>query len=78
MAGYDAEGDWSEDEPAFTEAELEHALDLRQRVTPDPSVAHQLGRADRCPHQPECESLTVCVERIAWYLRHQRAIEGRE
>lgn len=77
MAGYNAQGEWSTAEPSFSEDELAHALDLRQRVTGDISIAVQLDRRDRCPHQPQCESITACVEAIAWYLRHQDAIDGQ-
>lgn len=74
LGNYTNEG-WDVDpnEAPFTEDELEKALNLRQRVHPDSRFTK---RADRCPHPKPCESLDSCVERIAWYLRYQREIEG--
>lgn len=79
MAAFDrfnAAGVFDERESSFTTEELEHAWELRQRVSPDPGVCRKLGRYDRCPHQPMCEHLSDCIEAIAWYLRHQEAIEA--
>lgn len=64
--------DWDPHEPPFTEAELAHALKLRQSVTPDRRTTR---RTDQCPHTPACEGVDMCIERIAWYLRYQTAIE---
>jgi len=79
---FNAAGVYDEDEPSFTAEELEAAFDLRQRVRPDP----RLGRTDQCPHTPICgalkggdlagEDLKDCIEAIAWYRRHQHAIEA--
>ncbi len=56
----------------FTEDELHHAAALRSSVTP----AQNIRRRDRCPHRTPCPNTRVCIEEIAWYLRHQREIEG--
>lgn len=74
---FNARGRFDEAEPLFTDVELERAINLRLRVSPDTDVCHKLGRFDRCPHQPKCERLSDCIEAIAWYLRHQHVIEGR-
>ena len=58
--------------PDFTVEELEAAAELRQRVTPAPGLA----RRDHCPHTPACRNVGDCIEAIAWYRRHQRAIEA--
>jgi hypothetical protein len=59
-----------DDEPPFTEDELADALDWRQ------GRGHMtVVRPDMCPHPRPCASVADCVERIAWYLRHRRAIE---
>ena len=74
MAAFDkfnAAGHYDEAEPPFTETEIEHALDWRQRVWPDP----RSRRHDRCPHTPQCASLGDCVEAIAWYFRHRAVLE---
>lgn len=69
---WDANGDWDATAAPFSEAELEIATDLRQRTSPAPGQT----RKDRCPHEPMCPSLTMCIEAIAWYRRHQRIIEA--
>jgi hypothetical protein len=74
---FNAEGVFDAREPPFTDDEIREAADLRQRVSPDPSVCRQLDRYDRCPHQPLCASVADCIEAIAWYRRHQHAIEHR-
>lgn len=63
-----------DDEPPFTEAELQNALTWRQRVTPDPW--HK--RRDQCPHDPMCPSLSYCLENIAWYFRHRDVVDAKE
>lgn len=53
---------WNPDEPPFSDVELEHAADL-------------LARSDkkrRCPHQPECDNAVLCIENVAWFIRHWR------
>lgn len=55
----------------FSGAELAEAARLRKFVTPHPS----LRRRDHCPHATPCPNGRVCVEEIAWYLRHQQRIE---
>lgn len=69
---WNALGDWDASEPPFSEDEIERALELRQRVWPDP----RLARRDRCPHAEMCSAVGECIEKIAWYLRHQHAIEA--
>lgn len=69
---FNALGDWDPTEPPFTDDELDEALRLRQHVQPDPG----LKRKDQCPHQPLCQDLDSCVRYIAWYRRHQAAIEA--
>jgi hypothetical protein len=74
VVGFDkrnAAGRYDPEEPPFTEAELEAALDWRQRYGM-PTRA----RPDHCPHPVPCVSVASCVEAIAWYRRHQRAIEA--
>lgn len=61
---------------SFTPEELERALELRNRFGPDPATIRETGRTDHCPHRPACPSVQVCVEEIAWYLRHQAELEG--
>ncbi len=58
----EASGEWPYDpsEPPFTEAELENAREWRTR-----------GSHDTCPHTPGCPTVAVCVDEIAWYLRHR-------
>ncbi len=29
---------------------------------------------DQCPHTPACSTVAVCIEEIAWYLRHKHEI----
>ncbi len=73
MSGnWNATGDWMPHEPAFTDDEIERAVDLRQHVWPDPRARRQ----DRCPHAVMCQNLQDCVQFIAWYLRHQCCIEA--
>ncbi len=60
----------------FSAEELRRAQQLRQTVWPDPETRLKLNRDDQCPHQPMCPSLQVCVEDIAWYLRHRTALEA--
>jgi len=57
-------------EPPLTDDELGDALDWRQA-----HVHYGAGRADSCPHPRPCASVADCVEKIAWYRRHQRTIE---
>ena len=53
----------------FTDAELDDARFWRaQYCEPD---ARYTTRRDRCPHSPPCPSERVCVEEIAWFLRHR-------
>ena len=59
-------------EPPFTEDELEHAAELRRRVSPD----FNQPRRDQCPHPVKCATWEVCVEHIAWYFRHQKELES--
>lgn len=76
MAAFDkfnVDGVYDVNEPPFTEIEIEDAFDLRQRVMPD----FRLDRKDHCPHTPMCDDLKDCIEAIAWYRRHQHAIEAR-
>ena len=62
--------DMAEDEPPFEEWELERAVDLRRR-----GHARVGSRGDICPHTPMCPNDEICIENIAWYLRHQQEIE---
>lgn len=74
MSGnYNAAGEWDPNEPPFSNDEIEFAVHWRQSVKPDP----RLKRRDQCPHTPMCVSVQDCIESIAWYKRHQRAIESR-
>lgn len=68
-------GEWPYD-PAetFSEAELAEAYRLRKFVTPAPT----LRRRDSCPHPQPCPNVRVCIEEIAWYLRHKAEIEAAE
>jgi hypothetical protein len=69
---WNALGDWDALAAGFTEDEIEHALDWRQKH------AHMTARRqDYCPHEKSCESVTDCIERIAWYFRFRREIEAR-
>jgi hypothetical protein len=66
---WNAAGDWDPNEPPFTDDELVDALKLRLRGR------WTAKRRDQCPHRVPCKDLEVCVEQIAWYRRHQRAVE---
>lgn len=66
-------GEWPYDSSeVFSVDELTEAARLRQRVTP----LHNLKRRDSCPHTPPCPGARVCIEEIAWYLRHRKDIEA--
>lgn len=66
-------GEWPYDPTeTFSQDELTEAYRLRRFVTPSPS----LKRRDSCPHLTPCPNVRVCVEEIAWYLRHQTEIEA--
>jgi hypothetical protein len=76
MAAFDkcnADGDYDEREPPFTNEEIQAAFELRQRISPD----GRLARKDQCPHTPMCADIRDCIEAIAWYWRHRHAIEAR-
>lgn len=70
---WNAAGEWDARQRPFTDEELESAAEVRQRVSPWPG----LQRKDRCPHTPMCDDIGSCIEAIAWYRRHQHAIEAR-
>lgn len=54
---------------AFSAVELERAADLRGSVPP---TRRGLSRVfDQCPHSPACPSVKICIEEIAWYVRHR-------
>ncbi len=73
MSGnWNVEGDWDENEPPFDDEEISWAAQWRQSVFPDP----RLTRKDHCPHPVLCRNVAECVQFIAWYKRHQKAIEG--
>ncbi len=56
----------------FSAEELERARQLRLEVGPQ-----KVGdRLDSCPHTPACPSVSICIEEIAWYLRHKFEIEA--
>lgn len=60
-------GEWPYDpHETFSEAELDHAQWWRIH-----------GAHNTCPHQPACPTLAVCVEEIAWYLRHRIEIHAQ-
>lgn len=63
---WNALGDWDASSPAFSEDEIERAVEWRQRIWPAPT----LKRRDRCPHAVMCQDLQECVSFIAWYFRH--------
>lgn len=66
-------GEWPYDPTeTFSGDELAEAYRLRRFVTP----ASTLKRRDSCPHTPACPNARVCIEEIAWYLRHQAEIEA--
>ncbi len=55
----------------FSAGELERARDWRTEVGP-----RTVGdRTDSCPHTPACPNARVCIEEIAWYLRHKRELD---
>jgi hypothetical protein len=55
----------------YTAEELAWALAFRQSVLPDTT----LRRRDHCPHVEVCPDLQTCLRYLAWYRRHQQAIE---
>lgn len=69
---WNAAGVWRASEAPFSVDEYQAAMTLRQSTIPFP----WLKRRDLCPHALACGNVTECVERIAWYLRHRRTIEG--
>lgn len=57
----------------FSDDELARAAELRTSV---PAVRR--GRSnvfDQCPHTPACPNVKVCIEEIAWYLRHRTNLD---
>lgn len=64
-------------EPPFSPAELEHAADLlsRNRMGRRPENG---GKMDRCPHTPECPNVIICIEEVAWFIRHHEEIRDLE
>ncbi len=56
----------------FSQEELQDAMDLRDKIQPDP----YLRRRDQCPHTELCPNVAMCIEAIAWYLRHRDEIEA--
>lgn len=53
----------------YSDEDLARAKHFRMMFKP----SH--GRPDRCPHAPVCPNMRVCLESIAWYLRHYQEIE---
>lgn len=76
MLNHFANGEYPYD-PAetFSAAEIDDAKRWRLLATPDRMTRKQLGRTDNCPHQPQCPNVRVCLEEIAWYLRHQKELD---
>jgi len=67
-------GEWPYDSSEhFTEDEYAEALRLRTTVT----SASDLRRRDDCPHTPPCPNVRICLEEIAWYLRHRVELHAR-
>lgn len=62
----------------FSAEELAAARRLRRSVWPDPETRRKLNRDDQCPHQPMCLSVQVCIEEIAWWLRHRAEFAALE
>lgn len=55
----------------FSADELAAARQLRESVGPV-----KVGdRIDSCPHTPACLNVYVCIEEIAWYLRHKSELD---
>ena len=57
----------------FSVEELQSALEWRQSIQPSDLRTH---RRDLCPHRPPCPTVAVCVEEIAWYLRHRKDLDA--
>lgn len=67
----DANGEYPYDAAeTFTIEDIDKAKHFRSYVKP------RIGRPDHCPHDPRCPNVTVCLEEIAWYIRHMREIES--
>lgn len=56
----------------FTADELARARELREMVGPRKVDE----RIDSCPHTPPCPSVKICIEEIAWYLRHKAELDA--
>ena len=56
----------------FSSDELTAALDLRSSVE---GKRRPGGVIDQCPHTPACPTVDVCIEEIAWYLRHKTQLD---
>lgn len=78
MLVHDTDGRYSLDplEPPFAEWEVERAAkwldgwDAARRSWNQPP-------AGRCPHEQEfCDTRELCIERVAWWFRYLREIEG--
>lgn len=70
----DASGEYPYDAfEKFSEHELARAADLRATV---PATRRGFSKVfDQCPHTPACPNVRVCIEEIAWYLRHRPELE---
>ena len=62
----------------FSRDELHAAFELRQRIAPDRDTILKTKRRDHCPHTPRCPNGRVCVEEIAWYLRHRVRLQAED
>lgn len=56
----------------FSAEEIERARELRDLVGP----VKTKDRFDSCPHTPPCPTEAICLEEIAWYLRHKTELDA--
>lgn len=55
-------------------ADGEWPYDPTEAFTVDDIEVAASWRGDTCPHAPPCPTVQVCVEEVAWYLRHRREL----
>ncbi len=65
-----SQGEWPYDATEhFSREELAQAVYWRGHFCPTIR-----GRSDHCPHTPPCPNVPICLEEIAWYLRHRQEL----
>ncbi len=60
-------------EPDFTADEIANAIAWQKKVL----IHYHGARECQCPHNGCCESISECLEQLAWYFRHRQDIHAR-